>query len=575
MPVLGPKTPRYPLGISDYRELRRSGYSYVDKTAFAADVLAGDAKVLLFPRPRRFGKTLNISMLQAFLDRAGDDTTDIFEDTAVWSWNDGRLREHFKRYPVIALSFKDVKGKDWDETWFLIRSLLQAELRRLESEYPLPEDLSAKASVVEMMASIQRPDAKPQDALRLLAQLSEWLHAVTKEPVVILIDEYDAPLHAAWQHSHWDDSVSFFRTFLSSGFKDNARLFRGVLTGILKVAKENIFSGLNNLTTRSILEPVSADRFGFTEDEVAELVHKSGLGGQLEAVRGWYNGYQFGGLRGCTIYNPWSLLAWLESPLGGLRPFWKNSSSNDLVRELLIKGTAEIGPELQALVRGETVERLLDENVAFQDLERSKDALWSLLTLTGYLTPTNVERTDDGARVTLRIPNREVLSIYRETFLALVSASPSKSVRSPLAEAMLSGDASRFARLLTDSLTAALSYHDVAQLPTGRPVEAVYQAFIVGLLLHLQDTHRVVSNREAGAGLADVLVIPKSPGPGVVLELKTIDKRFGETAESCMQRALEQLRKRDYAAELRAAGATEVHELAVVFDSKVCDVRKP
>ncbi len=573
--MLGPKTPRYPLGISDYRKLRRSDYSYVDKTRFVADVLEGGPEILLFPRPRRFGKTLNISMLQAFLERAGDDTTDIFEDTAVWSWNDGRLREHFKRYPVIALSFKDVKGKDWDETWFLLRSLLQAELRRLESQYPLPEDASAKASVVEMMASILRPDAKPQDALRLLAQLSEWLHAVTKEPVVILIDEYDAPLHAAWQHSHWDDSVGFFRTFLSSGFKDNARLFRGVLTGILKVAKENIFSGLNNLSTLSILQSHCAQHFGFTQAEVDELLKAANLFEQRDQVRDWYDGYRFGMGEPVVLYNPWSLLCWLNAPEDGFQSFWKNSSSNDLVRELLIKGTAEIGPELQALVRGETVERLLDENVAFQDLERSKSALWSILTFTGYLTPTSVERTDDGARVTLRIPNREVLSIYRETFLAVVSASPSKSVRSPLAEAMLSGDASRFARLLTDSLTAALSYHDVAQLPTGRPVEAVYQAFIVGLLLHLQDTHRVVSNREAGAGRADVLVIPKSPGPGVVLELKTIDKRFGETAESCMQRALEQLRKRDYAAELRAAGATEVHELAVVFDSKVCDVRKP
>jgi hypothetical protein len=572
MPVLGPETPRYPLGISDYRKLRRSGYSYVDKTLFLADVLEGGPEIVLFPRPRRFGKTLNTSMLQAFLERAGDDTTDIFSDTEVWSSKGGRAREHFKRYPVISLSFKDVKGKTWTQLWADLQLLLTNELTRLLENGTLDE---GKCPSPDYVAKLRHPDAGPDAFRHYLSVLSEWAYATTRERVVILIDEYDAPLHAAWQHGHWDDTVSFFRTFLSSGFKDNARLFRGVLTGILKVAKENIFSGLNNLSTLSILQSHCAQHFGFTQAEVDELLKAANLFEQRDQVRDWYDGYRFGMGEPVVLYNPWSLLCWLNAPEDGFQSFWKNSSSNELVRELLIKGTAEIGPELQALVRGETVDRFLDENVAFQDLERSKSALWSILTFTGYLTPTSIERTDDGARVTLRIPNREVLSIYRETFLTLVTASPSKGVRSPLAEAMLAGDASRFARLLTDSLTAALSYHDVALLPTGRPVEAVYQAFIVGLLLHLQDTHRVVSNREAGAGRADVLVIPKSPGPGVVLELKTIDKRFGETGESCMQRALEQLRTRDYAAELRAAGATEVHELAVVFDSKVCDVRKP
>jgi hypothetical protein len=572
MPVLGPKTPRYPLGISDYRELRRNGYSYVDKTAFAADVLAGDAKVLLFPRPRRFGKTLNIRMLQAFLERGGDDTTDIFADTTVWSWNEGQAREHFKRYPVIALSFKDVKGKTWTQLWTDLQLLLTNELTRLPENGTLDE---GKCPSPDYVAKLRHPDAGPDAFRHYLSVLSEWAYATTREPVVIPIDEYDAPLHAAWQHSHWDDTVGFFRTFLSSGFKDNARLFRGVLTGILKVAKENIFSGLNNLSTLSILQSHCAQHFGFTQAEVDELLKAANLFEQRDQVRDWYDGYRFGMSDPVVLYNPWSLLCWLNAPEDGFQSFWKNSSSNDLVRELLIKQAAEIGPELQALVRGETVERLLDENVAFQDLERSKSALWSILTFTGYLTPVHSAHVQRHSQAALRIPNQEVLSIFEDTFLPLVTDQPTSLSRSTLAEAMLSGDASRFARLLTDSLTAALSYHVVAQLPTGRPVEAVYQAFIVGLLLHLQDTHRVVSNREAGAGRADVLVIPKSPGPGVVLELKTIDKRFGETAESSMQRALEQLRKRDYAAELRAAGATEVHELAVVFDSKVCDVRKP
>ncbi|TVR03478.1 MAG: hypothetical protein EA398_04975 [Deltaproteobacteria bacterium] len=557
--------PDFPIGESDYRTLRRAGQTYVDKTLWIADLLDNSGKVLLVPRPRRFGKTLNMTTLRAFLERSDDDTTDCFEDTALWQAKGGAYRAHFQRYPVIYLSFKDVKERDWTTCGRHLVRLLTSTTRDLDRRRHLDLQSSGDVGRARQLTDADSPIDVFTD---MLADISAWCHRATGERPFILIDEYDAPLHAAWQHGYWEEAVSFFRGFLSGGLKDNPHLLKGVLTGILKVSKEGIFSGLNHLETSSIVNDRLVDRFGFTDAEVAALAGASGRRDELDAMRGWYNGYIFGAAHRTLLYNPWSILNYLKDPGIGPRPFWKNTSDNALIRDLMIRHAATVAPHVEQLLNGQTVRTLLEENVPVQHLHDQPLSVLGLLTFSGYLTVDSIAANDDGAfDCALRIPNREVRSIFTDTFhgcLQEASVSAATAGLTALSDAMLGGDTEAFEEQLEAIMVAMLSHHDLA----GERVEAVYQAFLVGLLVHLQDTHRVVSNREAGFGRADVLVMPRTPGPGAVLELKRITRR--ETAERALERAAAQLQQRDYAAEVRAAGATTVHQYAVVFDGKCC-----
>jgi len=570
MTLLGPAPPRFPVGISDYPRLRREGYTYVDKTPLIADVVDHGPVTLLLPRPRRFGKTLNMSTLRAFFERGGDDRADLFIDTWAWEHDGGRLRSHFQRYPLIALSFKDVRASAWPMAWGLIRSQLQRELRRLWARHGLAEVVASDAGAVALHQRMLAADAPPADLALYLPQLVAWLAEATGEGVVVLIDEYDAPMHAAWEHGYWDEALDFFRVFLASGLKDESRLFRGVLTGILKVAKENIFSGLNSVRSLSVLQPLASTRFGFTEAEVGALAASAGVAHHLDGLRAWYDGYRFGGTQPSTMYNPWSILSYLVDPSAGFQSFWKNTSSNALVHELLLAQAESVGGDIATLIGGGAVSKTVDESVPLEQLRRAPDALWSLLTFSGYLTPVTAAPTRHGYEVSLRIPNEEVLAVFEDAFTSVLrAAGPGGGGLAALVAAMLSGEVEELHARLEALLTSALSFHDFGP----RPVEAVYQAFFVGLLVHLEATHRVTSNREAGFGRADILVTPRTAGPGAVLELKAVGRR--ETPEEALARATAQLRDRDYAAEVRAAGATVVHQYAVVFDGKRCWVAVP
>ncbi len=424
-----------------------------------------------------------------------------------------------------------------------------------------------------MFAALNHPDADHSAIATALEVLSEWLHTATGERVIVLIDEYDAPLHAAWQHGYWDDALPFFRNFLSAGLKDNPHLRKAVLTGILKVAKEGIFSGLNHLQTATILTSHMANRFGFTEDEVIALADLAGANSDLATLQRWYNGYRFGRHPAHTMYNPWSVINFLAAPGSGPRAFWKNTSDNALVHTLLMRHAASVGPEVETLLGGGTIERIIDENVALTQLEANVGAVFGLLLFSGYPTATDITPTEAGVLTQLRIPNLEGRGIFADTFINWLRAgSDDHADDNPdaLARALLTGAEEELGLILQQRLVAVLSYHDVGK----RQVEAVYQAFLLGMLVHLQSTHTVRSNRESGFGRADVLVTPRNPAidaRGAVLELKRIVG--DETPEAALERALNQLRTRNYAAEVRAAGATAVHQYGVVFDGKRCWVK--
>lgn len=395
-----------------------------------------------------------------------------------------------------------------------------------------------------------------------LLELSAYLQRAHGEKVVILIDEYDAPIHAGHAHGYASQILDFFRAFLSAGLKGNPHLFKAVLTGILRVAKESIFSGLDNLAVYTLLRPDFATCFGFTEPEVAALLDRSGRADRARVVRVWYNGYVFGGE---VVYNPWSILNYIDSPEPEPRPFWVSTSANELVREALVKHAATAQEDIETLLQGGGLLRRLDENVALSDLDTRADALFGLLTFSGYLkAEKRVSDPDEEPLYLLSIPNREVRSVYTSTFREwMTDRMGGESDVGRLKKALLGGDAERLEEELGAFTRSVLSYHDTARRP-----EQVYHAFVIGLLATLDPEYEVRSNRESGKGRPDVLVRPKHAGkPGAVLELK-VARPGKKTLDEALAEGVAQIRERDYGSELRAAGASPVHAFAVAFDGK-------
>jgi Predicted AAA-ATPase/PD-(D/E)XK nuclease superfamily len=533
-------------GSSDFSKLREEGYLYVDKSRFISEVLARNAEVQLYPRPRRFGKTLSMSMLQAFLE-IGPDRSALFSDLKVWQ--DPAAMRHFQKYAVVSLSFREVKGADWPETREGLRRVVWRELERLE---PLWSGPGVSAGLVRNLRAVLEGRI---DERGVLVELTGALRAATGQRVVILIDEYDGPILHAWTVGTFDPVADWFRSFLTAGLKDNPHLHRGVLTGVLRVAKESVFSSLNNVQVYSLLDRKS-ELFGFTEAEVDSLLKLYGREARAEEIRRWYNGYRFGD---STVYNPWSILHVLAKPREPLKPYWLSTAGrNDLVRELLLK-SADLHAPITTLLEGGTIERPVHDDVALRDLRGNH--VWSLLLFSGYLNALSVR--DDGDRVlaTLALPNLEVRRIWRATFADYLDTGVDSL--EPLHQAFLTGNAEKVQDLLQKLLIRHVSVHDVAETQA----EAFYHAFVLGLLVTMEKTHRVRSNREDGLGRADVLIVPKTPGqPGVVLEFKK------QTGKGSLARhaaaALRQISAKGYGAELEAAGATPIQKMGISFAGK-------
>lgn len=547
------------LGISDFRMLREEGAGYVDKTDFVARVLDEPTQVTLFPRPRRFGKTLNLSALRYFVEKRTEDLSHLFQGLAVWS--DPAARAHFQRYPVLFLTFKDIRADSWESTLRAIRLLLQDLCS--EHRYLLDADGLAPEEATELQQLLSGAASEEQcwRSLRLLSSLLQRHHG---EKVVILIDEYDTPIHSGFLRGFHDDVIRFFRNFLSAALKDNTALYRGVLTGILRVSRESLFSGLNNVIVYSILQREHATSFGFTEAEVASIVEagedRDRLD-RLEQLRAWYDGYRFGGE---TIYNPWSIINYIKH--GEIGPYWVNTSSNDLIEDLVARRGLGLTTDMEGLLAGGTIETRIDENLVLRDLEQQANALWTFLLFTGYLTPAELRRVEGVVEASLAVVNREVMHAFRDVFQRWMNRGLADRTRiDALVAALLRGDAEELEARLEQLLLTAMSFHD----PAGRDPEKLYHGFILGLLVQLEGRYEVRSNRESGFGRADVLVRPRQPGqPGVVLELKVPRARRGETPEQALVAAATQVRARRYAEDLRAAGASPVHELVAVFDGK-------
>ena len=558
-----PQPLRFPIGLSDFRSVREGGFFYVDKTSLIEDVIAEGAQVLLVPRPRRFGKTLNLSMLRCFFEKSPGDARALFAGLTIDS--SASVWAHFQRYPVIFMTFKDVKPRSWEDCLAGIANVLARTYE--EHRYLLTEGNLAAEDARFFTAVLDRRAAK-SDLVISLQLLSRLLAKHHGEKVVILLDEYDSPIHAGYTNKYHDDVISFFRDFLSGGLKDNADLFKGVLTGILRVARESLFSGLNNIRVYGILQPKLMTAFGFTESEVRGLLEAAGQPAALEGVRAYYNGYLFGGE---AIYNPWSVLCFLDSGDGVFRPYWIDTSSNDLVRELLLTGPEGAQAGFETLLAEGTLDRRIDENIVLRDLGSRPDAIWSFLLFTGYLKAVEVSMIDGRQWCKLAVPNTEVAIALADMAQAWIEAQTGgfDALQSFL-DALLRGEAVVVERHLGHMLKVNLSFFDTA---SPEP-ERFYHGLVVGLLAGLAPRYEVRSNWESGYGRCDVMILPKTAGqPGVVLELKRVDTESGETKEKAFSAAFRQIRERDYPAELRERGAAPIHVLAAIFDGKRVFVR--
>ncbi len=394
-------------GCSDFKEMIETGAYYVDKSLLVEEVICNGDKVILLPRPRRFGKTLNLSMLRYYFDIQQPDNKKLFENLQIWQC-DEEIKAEQGKYPIIYLSLKNAKGNTWEKSLQTIileianlykehAYLLDSEVLRKEEKIKFEKIINETASEVDFEYSIK--------------QLSEYLYNFYNQKVIILLDEYDAPIQSAYG-KYYDEAINFMRSLMSGAFKDNVNLQKAVITGIMRVSKESIFSGLNNIGVYNILHDEFADKFGFTEYEVKELVDFKGYNQSLYSeIRDWYDGYVFGDTK--NIYNPWSVLTLLKRKKIKFEPYWVNTSSNDLIKsEIRNKQNLNIREDILQLIEGRTIEREIEENFVFTELDTRKNLVWTLFVYSGYLT---VEQKFSGKRYSLRIPNKEVKTIFQDT----------------------------------------------------------------------------------------------------------------------------------------------------------------
>jgi len=566
------------VGVSDFKKMITGNYYYVDKTLFIKEILDRGDKVLLIPRPRRFGKTLNISMLKYFYDccpetlpasptsheskppATGNTYKSLFDSLAI-SKAGPQYLEKMGRHPVIFLTFENIKEPDWESCFYKIKQLIKAEYAR---HYYLMKSTKLKAFEVNYYQKMIDLKGDKGDYDNSLEHLLIFLNRYYGERAVILIDEYDTPVHAGYTNNYYDKINDFMQKFLCTGLKDtDPYLEKSVLTGVMAMAMDSSLSNFNNLSIFTILSKEFDDKFGFTEREVEKILNDFNIFPMYKQVQKWYNGYTFGNE---TIYNPWSIINFLASDGKELKPYWINTSDNQLVDSLLSKGGNELKKELEALIRGESIEKAIDENIVLKDIFNREDLLWSFLLMGGYLKQTQKRRHETSGKMFywLAIPNMEV----RITYSQIVDNYFSKKIENEKLEIMLKalidGDIKLFEKMLQKVVSAVFSYHDFG----GEP-EKVYHALVTGLLVWISDTHEIKSNRESGYGRYDISIIPRDLRlTGYVIEFKTVAAEDNETVESAVNAALKQIEEKKYETELLERGITNIKKLAIVFSGK-------
>lgn len=554
------------VGIENYKEIVEKSYYYVDKTLLIRDLLDNGGKVYLFTRPRRFGKTLGLSMLKTFFEREiGSDGEPVdnrryFDGMAIMKAGDAYTR-HLGQYPVISLSLKSGKQPDFRMAYECIVEQIAIEYKRhayvLDAHDILLEDK-------EKYRAIMGRSAQDSDYVTALAFLAECLKKYHGSNVVVLLDEYDVPLENAYFRGFYDQMIDFIRSLFESVLKTNDNLEFAVVTGCLRVGRESIFTGLNNLEINSVLNDNFAEYFGFTQAEVETMLASYAVSEKREEVRHWYDGYLFGQTE---VYNPWSVTNYVKTAVTNKvaypRPYWSNTSSNSIIRELVDHADEQARAEIERLISGGSLEKPVHEEITYEDIYRSQDYLWNFLFFTGYLKMLTQRMEGNVVYVTLAIPNEEVRYIYQNTIREWFEAKQKESDFSKLYEAMRAGQSEQIEDFLNGQLEGSISYYDSA--------EQFYHGYMFGVLSGMNGCE-IRSNQEQGDGRPDLVVTPFSPKqPAIVIELKRTVK-FTQMEQMCDQ-ALQQIEEKRYAKELINEGYQRILKYAICFCRKHCMVK--
>lgn len=547
------------IGVSDFQRIIDDNGYYVDKSLFIKEVVDNKASVLLIPRPRRFGKTLNMSMLRYFFEQSNNDKSYLFNGLKI-----NKEKEIMKlqgKYPVIYITFKDIKVNTINSFERLIIDLVKEIYR--EHGY-LVESTKLNNYEKEDLNKYLCGKFDFIDCIGAIKVLSKLLFKHHDKKVVLLIDEYDTPIHAAYKNECYEEIIDFMRGFLGGALKDNIHMEKAVVTGILRVAKESIFSGLNNLQVSTVVDYFFEDSFGFTEDEVEEMLKYYNLDYDINKVREWYNGYVFGNK---VIYNPWSIISFVEKYKRGFVPYWVNTSSNDIIEDLISKGDANLKMNLEDLIQGKTIIKPIREDISLREINENPNNIWSFLLFSGYLKVVNRVQDEYGLSCELKIPNIEVLYLYREIIIKWADKSINSHNFNYMLKCLVSGDIKEFGKFFKDYVIKSMSFFDTS----GNESEKVYHAFVLGMLISLSDTYKVKSNRESGYGRYDIMLIPKEiNNKGIVIEFKKFDNE-DISIEKAAGNALKQIKDRKYKTELLDEGVKDVIELGIAFKGKdVC-----
>ena len=553
--ILSPKKP-LPIGVSDFKSAT-TNYYYVDKTLLIRDFLNAIPMVSLFTRPRRFGKTLNMDMLRVFFEKTPEDTSIYFKDKYIWQCGD-YYTKHQGQYPVIFLSFKDVKCSSWQETFQKISKLISLEFMRhneLESSSVLS---SYEKEQYHRFASENINEVDCQMGLQLLSLL---LHKHYDKECVIIIDEYDTPIQQGHLCDFYNEIVDFMRNFFSGGLKDNPHLAFGFLTGILRVAKESIFSGMNNLKTNSILDNNYSSYFGFTNEEVREMLAYYDYEDKYQEICEWYDGYRFGN---SEIFNPWSVINYISDQCFP-KAFWQSTGSNDIIGEIIGTATPEINENLYKLFCGNTVTTYVDTSVIYPEVQSNPNSIYSFLLVAGYLKVAEIYPQNDGNYMCdVAIPNKEILYVYEKEVL---NRTNQNNVSISIHQAIFSKDTSKLQSLLEDFMLKSISTMDGAS-------EAFYHGMMLGLCAVLGSQFKVRSNRESGLGRFDIELLPMVKGiPGFIFEFKHT-KDINVDLDSLANSALKQIEDMKYDTELNNFGVEDIVKIGIAFRQKSAVVKR-
>ena len=550
------KNKSLPIGVSDFK-LATTGYYYVDKTLMIRDFLDKKPMVSLFTRPRRFGKTLNMDMLRVFFEKTNEDTSVYFKDKQIWQCGD-YYTKHQGQYPVIFLTFKDVKSMTWEETFQKIRRLISLEFIR-HNELETSSVLTAyEKEQYHLLAKDSGDEVDCQMGLQLLSLL---LHKHYGRECIIIIDEYDTPIQQGHTCNFYPEIVNFMRNFFSGGLKDNPHLAFGFLTGILRVAKESIFSGMNNLKTYSILDDGYSSYFGFTEKEVKDMLRYYGKDDKYNELSEWYDGYRFGNTE---IFNPWSVINYISDNCFP-KAFWQSTGSNEIIGEIIQTATPEITKDLYKLLCGEKIAAYIDTGVIYPEVQNNPYSIYSFLLVAGYLKVANIYPQSDGNFMCdVAIPNKEITFVYEKEVL---NRTNQNSLAISISQAIFSKDTQKLQALLEDFMVKSISSIDGAN-------EGFYHGMMLGLCAILGNRYKIRSNRESGLGRFDIQLMPLTKGmPGFIFEFKhTKDEHTDLSALA--DSALQQIEAKKYDTELRDNGVNSIISIGIAFIGKSAVVRR-